>query len=111
MASTITSVAVDQAGGATATMVAAKTGYKVQIVGLCLSVGGAAVTVKSTLQEITSNTVRMTLVGNATAPVVYEYSGGREAPAFETVIDEGVELVTGTAAAITGFINYRYVKA
>ena len=110
MAAVTTSVSVDQAGGATATLIAAKTGFKVQVTSLVLSVGGAAVTVKSTLQDITANTVRMTFVGNATTPVVYSYSGGHDDPAFETAVSEGVELVTGTASAISGFITYRYIR-
>jgi len=111
MASRTVSVSVDQAGGVTATLVAARTGYRIQVTALALSVGGAAVTVKSTLQDETANTVRMTLVGNGTAPVVYAYDGGAENPAFETAISEGLELVTGTASAISGFLNYRYVSA
>jgi hypothetical protein len=103
------SVSVDQAGGATATLIAAKTGYKVEITGFVLSVGGAAITVKSTLQDSAANTVRMTMVGNATTPVVYSHDGGVENPAFETAVSEGVELVTGAASAISGFINYRYI--
>jgi hypothetical protein len=102
-------LSVDQAGGVTATLVAAKTGYRIQVTGFCLSVGGAAVTVKSTLQSETANTVHMTLVGNASTPVVYSYDGGCENPAFETAVSEGLELVTGAASAISGFLNYRYV--
>jgi len=108
----IHSVSVDQAGGTTATLIAAIAGKKVQVLGFILSCGGAAVTVKSTLQDITANTVRFTLVGNATTPIVYSYGnqdGTLNAPVFETAIGEGVELVTGTAAAIGGLINYRYV--
>ena len=108
--SSIASVSVDQAGGVTAELIAAVTGYRVEVLGFCLSVGGAAVTVKSTLQDTTANTVRMTLVGNATAPAIYSFPGKRENPAWVGAISEGLELVTGTAAAITGFINYRYVK-
>ena len=111
MASRTTSVSVDQAGGATATIVAAAAGYAIQVTGFHLSVSGAAVTVKSTFQDETANTVRYTLVGNATAPAIHQYSGGPDAPAFTTAIGEGLELVTGTAAAIAGFINYRYVIA
>ena len=110
MASRSEFLSVDQAGGATATLVAAKTGYRVQVTGFCLSVGGAAITVKSTFQDITANTVRFTVVGNATTPVIYMYDGGVENPAFHTALDEGLELVTGTASAIGGFITYRYVK-
>jgi hypothetical protein len=108
---TIHSVSVDQAGGVTASLIAAITGRKVQVMGLCLSVSGAACTVKSTLQDITANTVRMTLVGNATTPVVYPYAidPTLNAPIFESAIGEGIELITGTAAAISGIINYRYV--
>ena len=108
--SSIQSVSVDQAGGATATLIDAITGYRVEVLGFCLSVGGAAVTVKSTLQDITGNVVRMTLVGNATTPVIYSYAGKRENPAWVSAADEGLELVTGTAAAIAGFITFRYVK-
>jgi hypothetical protein len=105
-------LSVDQAGGTTATLIAAKSGYRVEVVSLCLSVGGAAVTVKSTLQDITANTVRMTLVGNATTPVVYSFAGDtKNSSAFKTATGEGVELVTGTAAAISGFLTYRYVTA
>ena len=111
MASRTTSVSVDQAGGATATIVAAKAGYAIQVTSLLLSVSGAAVTVKSTFQDETANTVRFTLVGNATAPAVHSYEGGADDPAFTTALGEGLELVTGTAAAIAGFINYRYVSA
>lgn len=103
-----TSVSVDQAGGATATIVAARAGYRVMVTSFCLSVGGAAVTVKSTLQGITDNVVVMTLVGNATQPVIYSYDGGVDDPAFQTAVGEGLELVTGTASAIGGFINYVY---
>lgn len=106
----IDAVGVDQAGGTTATLIAAKTGWRVEVLSLCLSVGGAAVTVKSTLQDITANTVRMTLVGNATTPVVYSANGSRKSPLFCTAIGEGLELVTGTAAAICGFITYRYAQ-
>ena|SRR3970040_2445537 len=108
--SSIASVSVDQAGGVTAELIAAKTGYRIEVLGFCLAVGGAAVTVKSTLQDTTANTVRATLVGNATAPVVYSFPGKRENPAWVGALDEGLELVTGTASAITGFIIYRYVK-
>lgn len=111
MAMRDTSLHVDQAGGTTATLVAAITGYKVQVTGFVLSVGGAAVTVKSTLQDIDNSPVRMTLVGNATTPVVYSYDGGPDNPAFETELSDGLELVTGTASAISGFIKYRYIKA
>ena len=109
MASQTTSVSVDQAGGTTAELIAAKTGYKIQVTSFILSVGGAAVTVKSTLQDTTANTVRATLVGNATTPVIYSYEGGPDAPAWEGAVSEGLELVSGTAAAVAGFINYRYV--
>ncbi len=108
----IHSVSVDQAGGATATLVAAVTGKKIQVLGLLLGVGGAAVGVKSTLQDETANTVRLTLVGNATTPVVYSYGnqdGSLNAPVFETALSEGLELVTGASSAIVGLINYRYV--
>ena len=108
--SSIASVSVDQAGGATAELIAAITGYRIEVLGFVLSVGGAAVTVKSTLQDTTANTVRMTLVGNATQPVIYSFAGKRENPAFRTALSEGLELVTGTASAIAGFIIYRYVK-
>ena len=108
--SSIASVSVDQAGGVTAELIAAITGYRIEVLGLCLGVGGAAVTVKSTLQDTTANTVRMTLVGNATAPAIYNFAGQRENPAFVTAVSEGLELVTGVSSAITGFINYRYVK-
>lgn len=110
MAASIDSVAVDQAGGATATLIAAKTGFRVEVISFVLSVVGAAGTVKSTLQDITANTVRMTLVGEATNPRVYSYPGSLKNPAFRTAISEGVELVTGAAAAISGFITYRYIQ-
>lgn len=109
MSASIQSVAVDQAGGTTATLIAARTGYFIEVTGLCLASGGAAVTVKSTLQDETANTVRMTLVGNATTPVVYAMQGGIDAPLFRTAKSEGLELVSGTAAAICGFIDFRYV--
>ena len=108
--SSIASVSVDQAGGVTAELIAAITGYRIEVLGFVLSVGGAAVTVKSTLQDTTANTVRMTLVGNATAPAIYSFPGQRENPAWVGAVSEGLELVTGTAAAIAGFIIYRYVK-
>ena len=108
--SSIQSVSVDQAGGVTAELIAAVTGYRIEVIGFCLSVGGAAVTVKSTLQDTTANTVRKTLVGNATTPVVYSYAGSRESPAWVGALSEGLELVAGTAAAIAGFITFRYVK-
>ena len=108
--SSIASVSVDQAGGVTAELIPAITGYRVEVLGFVLAVGGAAVTVKSTLQDTTANTVRMTLVGNATTPVVYVYPGQRENPAWVGALSEGLELVAGTASAIAGFITYRYVK-
>lgn len=104
------SLSVDQAGGVTAELVAAIAGYQIQVTSFCLSVGGAVVTVKSTFQDTAANTVRMTLVGEATTPITYSYAGGCDDPAFETAIGQGLELVTGTASAISGFLNYRYVK-
>jgi hypothetical protein len=108
--SSIASVSVDQAGGVTAELIAAITGYRIEVLGFMLAVGGAAVTVKSTLQDTTANTVRATLIGNATTPVIYSYAGKRENPAWVGAVSEGLELVTGTASAISGFITYRYVK-
>ena len=108
--SSIASVSVDQAAATTAELIAAKTGYRIEVTGFCLAVGEAEITVESTLQDTTANTVRMTLVGNATAPVVYSFFGGRENPAWVGGLSEGLELVTGAAVAIRGFINYRYVR-
>lgn len=108
MSANIQSINVDQAGGVTATLIAAIAGYRVVVVGFCLAVGEAAITVESTLQDITANTIRMTLVGNATTPVVYSFSGSKQSPAFQTALSEGLELVTGAASAIRGFINYTY---
>lgn len=102
------SVSVDQAGGTTAELIAGVTGKKILVTGMCLSVGGAAVTVKSTLQDTSANTVRATLVGNATTPVVYS-SQEPVHGLFATAVSDGLELVTGTAAAISGWINYRFV--
>ena len=108
--SSIQSVSVDQAGGVTAELIAALAGYRIEVLGFCLGVGGAAVSVKSTLQDTTANTVRMTLVGNATAPVPYVYPGQRENPAWVGAPGEGLELVSGAASAVTGFKTFRYVK-
>jgi hypothetical protein len=52
----------------------------------------------------------MTLVGTEATPVVYAFAGKRENPAWVGAVSEGLELVTGTASAISGFITYRYVK-
>ena len=109
MSAVTTSINVDQAGGATATLVAAKAGYKVQVVGFMLHSNGAAATVKSTLQDETANTVRATFSGHATIPVVHTWAGDLHNPAFETALGEGLELVTGTAAAMMGVLTYRYV--
>ena len=109
MSALITSINVDQAGGVTATLVAAKAGYKVQVVSFMLHSNGAAPTVKSTLQDETANTVRATFSGHATIPVVHTWVGGLHNPAFETALGEGLELVTGTAALIMGVLTYRYV--
>jgi hypothetical protein len=103
------SLSVDQAAATTATLVAAVTGKRIRVVSLVLSVSGAAVTVKSTLQDETANTVRATLVGNATTPIIYAYKGSDKDPAFETAVSEGLELVTGAAAVISGFLTYQYV--
>lgn len=100
-------LSVDQAGGTTATLVAGAAGKRIRVVSFCLSVSGAAVTVKSTLQDETANTVRMTLVGNATTPVVYSFKGSDKDPAFEVLAGDGLELVTGTASAISGFLTYQ----
>lgn len=110
--SSIASVSVDQAGGNTAELIAAIAGYRIEVLGFCLAVFGAVSTVKSTLQDTTANTVRMTLIGTAgtATPVVYSFAGKRENPAWVGAVGEGLELVTGTASAIAGFINYRYVK-
>lgn len=108
--SSIQSVSVDQAGGVTAELIPAVTGMRLEVLGFCLAVGGAALTVKSTLQDTTSNVVRMTLVGNATAPVIWPWPGQRENPAWVGGLNEGLELVTGAAAAVCGFIIFRYVK-
>lgn len=107
-----TSLSVDQAAATTATLIAAKTGYRIQVLGFMLSVENGALGVNSTLQDETANTVRVTLTSqSATSVVVYSYSGSPEAPAFETASGEGLELVTGVAALVAGIITYRYVKA
>jgi hypothetical protein len=100
-------LSVDQAGGTTATLVAGVAGKRIRVVSFCLSVSGAAVTVKSTLQDETANTVRMTLVGNATQPAIYSFKGSDKDPAFEVLAGDGLELVTGTASAISGFLTYQ----
>lgn len=106
------SKSVDQAGGTTATLVAAKTGYRIQVTGFLLTVENGAFGVNSTLQDETANTVRLTLTSlSATSVVVYSFAGTAENPAFETAVSEGLELVTGTAAVVAGFINYRYVRS
>lgn len=111
MSARLTSINVDQAGGTTAELVAAKTGYKIQVTGFMLSVENGALGVNSTLQDTTANTVRLTLTSEAaTSVVVYSYAGTPEAPAFETALSEGLELVTGTAAVVAGFLTYRYVR-
>jgi len=102
-----TTLSIDQAGGTTATIIAGVTGKRIRVVSFCLSVSGAVSTVKSTLQDQTANTVRMTLVGDATTPVVWSYKGSDKDPAFEVLAGDGLELVTGTAAAITGFLTYQ----
>ena len=107
MSAITTSINVDQAASTTATLIAAVTGYKVEVVSMCLSVFGGIGTVKSTLQDITANTVRATLVGSATVPAVYSHHGEAGNPAFSTALDEGVELVTGADVTITGWMTYR----
>ena len=109
MSAGVISLSVDQAAATTATLIAAVSGKKIEVLGFCLAVFGGIGTVKSTLQDETSNTVRMTLVGSATVPAVHKYSGGRKLPAFTSGLGEGLELVTGTAVTITGFINYRFI--
>lgn len=112
MASRTTSLSVDQAAATTAELIAAKTGYRIQVTGYMLSVENGALGVNSTLQDTTANTVRLTLTSEAaTSVVVYSYAGTPEAPAFETAIGEGLELVTGVAAIVAGNINYRYISA
>ena len=103
-----TSINVDQAGGVTATLVAAISGYRVVVDSYNVAVVGAVATVKSTFRDLTANTIRLTVVGEATFPVMYTHSGGFNDPAFETAIDEGLELVTGTASAIVGMLTYHY---
>jgi hypothetical protein len=111
MASQTTSLSVDQAAGATEELIAAQTGYRIQVTGFMLSVENGALGVNSTLQDTTADTVRVTLTSQAaTSVVVYSYAGTPDAPAFETAVSEGLELVTGVAALVAGFINYRYVK-
>ncbi len=109
----VLSVSVDQGAAATATLIAAVTGKKVQVVSFCLGVANGATGVKSTLQDITANTVRFTLFSaNTTDAVVYSYGNqdaSLNAPVFETAVGEGLELVTGAAALVAGVINYRYV--
>ena len=109
MSASIEVISVDQAAGTTAALITAVAGKRIEVTGYCLSVFGAIGSVKSTLQDTTANTVRMTLVGSDTVPAVYSYSGGRHNPAFVTAVGEGLELVTGDAALITGHINYRYI--
>lgn len=109
----ILSKSVDQTAATTATLVAAVTGKKIQVLGFCLSVENGALGAKSTLQDETANTVRMTFKSEAaTSVVVYSYGnpdGSINAPVFETEVGEGLELVTGTGALVAGVINYRYV--
>lgn len=111
MSARLTSLSVDQAAATTAELIAAKTGFKIQVVGFMLSVENGALGVNSTLQDTTANTVRLTLTSQAaTSVVVYSYAGSPESPAFETASGEGLELVTGAAALVAGFITYRYVR-
>ena len=105
------SLSVDQAAATTATLIAALTGYKIQVVGLLLTVENGALGVNSTLQDATANTVRLTLTSEvATAVVVYSIMGSPDNPLFETAHGEGLELVTGTAALVAGLIVWRYVQ-
>lgn len=111
MSARTTSINVDQAAATTATLVAALAGFKVQVTEFMLSVENGALGVKSTLQDITSNTVRVTLKSeSATSVLVYNGGNGVGDPAFETALDEGLELVTGVGALVAGFLNYRYVR-
>lgn len=109
MSASVISLSVDQAAATTATLIAAVSGKRIEVLGFSLAVFGGIGTVKSTLQDLTANTIRMTLVGSATVPAVYNYDGGRKLPAFVTALDEGLELITGAAVTITGFINYRFI--
>jgi len=108
--SSIASVSVDQAAATTAEIIAAVAGNRIEVLGFCLTVFGGIGTVKSTLQDTTANTVRMTLVGSASVPAVHSFAGQRQNPAWVGAVGEGLELITGTAVTITGFIIYRYVK-
>lgn len=110
----ILSKSVDQAAATTATIIAALSGHRIQVMGFCLSVENGALGAKSTLQDETANTVRFTMKSEAaTSVVVYAYGSPNDdvnAPVFETAVGEGLELVSGTAALVAGVINYRYVK-
>jgi len=106
-----TALSVDQAGGTTAELVAAKAGYRIEVTSLFLTVENGALGVNSTLQDGTANTVRMTLTSQAATSVVsYSCPGTPEAPLFETAVGESLELVTGTAAIVAGLLNYRYTR-
>lgn len=111
MAARTTSLSVDQAAATTTAIIAAKTGYKIQVTGLLLTVENGALGVNSLLRDETADTVRFTMTSEAaTAVVPYSYAGTPDAPMFETAVSEGLELVTGEAALVAGLINYRYVK-
>lgn len=83
-------------------LIAAVTGKKIRVVGFVLSVDVAGVV---TLQDITANTVRATLK----AAGAYSYSGGPNAPAFETASGEGLESSNAAGTDLQGFIAYQEV--
>jgi hypothetical protein len=104
-------LSVDQAAGTTATLIAAKAGYLIEVLGLLLTVENGALGVNSVLRDETANTVRLTLTSEAaTSVVIYTAYGSREVPIFRTATGEGLELVTGTAALVAGCLTFRYVK-
>lgn len=111
MARAIEHINVDQAIGTTATLVAAKAGYKIMVTEFMLAVTGGATPTKSTLQDETANTVRVTLAATTlTTPTTYNGGSGASDPAFETAVGEGLELVTGTNQLVSGFLNFQYSK-
>lgn len=84
------------------TVIAAVTGAKIRVIGYLLTVTAAG-TIK--LQDTAATPVihgELSLPANGVAP----YAGGLYCPAFETAVDQGVEINVPVGVDCLGYLTY-----
>lgn len=101
---TIKFAVVDATADGVNTLIAAVAGAKIRVIAFGLTVTAAGEIV---LQDITANTARAKFSLAANGGV--SYAGGVTAPAFDTAVGEGLEVVNPVGVDTKGFIAYQEV--